>query len=508
MPQPALNLGLFAVAGLGVWLPLGLAVHVLLALAVAVHCLCRRREATSSLLWITVAWSLPVFGALLYVCIGINQMPAKVWRKQRADPVLGESRRGLAAADSPALVYWKAVHGRPAPEPDNPTARDIESALSGLVPDYPLLGGNNVQLLITGEEAYPPMLAAIAAARRHIHLQSFIIARDAVGRQFLDALAERARAGVQVRVLYDRFGSTHAVLTGLFRRYRRIPNLRLVGWTQANPVKRQFQINLRNHRKVLIVDGALAFTGGLNLTRVNLAGPEGAAVRDYHFRVRGPAVQELQYTFLRDWHYMTNEPAEALLNTDHLPDVATAGPALVRVINGGPTTAESDVIGEAIFAAIVSARQQVIAVTPYFVPTRDLIQALRSAARRGVTVKLVVPRYNNHVYAGLAGRALYEDLLEAGARVFERERPFLHAKVLLIDNVLAIVGTANLDARSLRLNYETNLAVHDQRLVYGLHNAVAEELSHSAEINLRAWRRRPLRQKLLENFCGLLTPAL
>jgi len=174
----------------------------------------------------------------------------------------------------------------------------------------------------------------------------------------------------------------------------------------------------------------------------------------------------------------------------------------------GPETADALLGCRDRFAAIVSARQQVIAVTPYFVPTRDLIQALRSAARRGVTVKLVVPRYNNHVYAGLAGRALYEDLLEAGARVFERERPFLHAKVLLIDNVLAIVGTANLDARSLRLNYETNLAVHDQRLVYGLHNAVAEELSHSAEINLRAWRRRPLRQKLLENFCGLLTPAL
>ena len=494
--------------GPGLWLPIAVTLHVIVAPLVALHCLRTRREAPSALLWIFVAWSLPVLGALLYLGFGVNRIRAKAWRKQQTDDELRETRRTIVEADSPALIYWKAVHTAPLPEPEEPTARDLETALSGLLPDYPLLGGNGFRILVDGDEAYPPMLAAIREARHHIHLQSFIIGNDEVGRDFLEAMAERARAGVKVRVLYDRFGSTRAVFGGLFRPYRHIPNLHLVGWTQANPIKRQFQVNLRNHRKALIVDGTVAFTGGLNLAASNRSAPGRPAIRDYHFLLRGPIVQELQYTFLRDWYFMTDEPADDLLRAEHFPNVPPGGTARVRVINSGPTNTENGVVGEAFFAAIVSARRQIVALTPYFVPPVDLIQALRSAARRRVEVKLVLPRRSNHAYAGLAARALYEELMEAGVRIFEREPPFLHAKALVVDGVLALVGTANLDERSLRLNYETHLAVHDQDFAYNLSILIAGELARSQEIDLAAWRRRPHRQKLLENFCSLLTPVL
>ena len=242
------------------------------------------------------------------------------------------------------------------------------------------------------------MLEAIRKAERHIHLQSYIIGNDGVGRTFLDTLAERAREGLRVRVLYDEFGSAQARLTGLFRRYRNIPNLQLVGFSQVNPIKRQFQLNLRNHRKLLIVDGKHGFTGGMNLYNVHY--PEDRdvpGIRDYHFAVEGPIVLELQYTFLRDWYYMTDENAETLLSPFHFPEIDAQGTTTMRVVNAGPTD-EREALCDVNFAMIGSARSQILLGTPYFVPPEDMCRALRVAGglaaagrREAVPVEGVVP---------------------------------------------------------------------------------------------------------------------
>jgi cardiolipin synthase len=267
------------------------------------------------------------------------------------------------------------------------------------------------------------------------------------------------------------------------------------------------QINLRNHRKVLIVDGVRAFTGGLNLHDGHLGAPGREAIRDYHFDIAGPVVQELQYSFLRDWAYMTGEEPDLLFQTAHFPHQPAAGTMPVRVINSGPSV-EQETINDVFFMAITSARRQLWIVTPYFVPGPDILQAIRAAARRGVDVRLVVPRENNHVYAGLAGQALYGDLLACGVRIFERAPPFMHAKAMVIDDTLALVGTANLDIRSLRLNYETNLAVYSAAFVADMRQLAQQEMACSRELELAAWRTRPLRRKLLENACSLFTPIL
>lgn len=472
---------------------------------VAFHCLRHRREATSALLWLFVAWFVPFVGPLLYLAFGIYRVPAKGMHKQRTDRRLLAERRALEDANM-SLNYWRAVHESLQAEPADPDARGLNRAMDSILEDFPLLGGNGIELLITGDEAFPPMLAAIRDATHHIHLQTYIIKDDAVGRSFLDALAERARAGVTVRLLYDRFGSTHAVFSGLFRRYRHIPNLRLVGWTQANPLKRQFQINLRNHRKLLIVDGRVAFAGGINLHLTNTTRGLAAPIRDYHFRLLGPIVQELQFSFLRDWFFMTDEPVETLLQPAHFPVTPPAGPALVRVVSGGPS--EMDALNDVLFMSINAARHTLWAVTPYFAPAMDLLHALRTAALRGVDVRLVVPRDSNHVYAGLAGQALYDELLLAGVRIFERLPPFMHAKAVVVDDHLALVGSANLDVRSLRLNYETDLAVYDPTFIATMKRVIQQEIALSGEIVLTAWRTRPMSHRLLENFCSLLTPIL
>ncbi len=488
------------------WISLGSLAHMLAFALVASHCLRHRREPTSALLWLCVAWFVPFAGPALYFLFGIYRVPEKARDKHRADQRFAEERRTREETGL-HMAYWRAVHEATACEPPTAEGRLFNRSLDGLLEEYPLLDGNRVTPLLDGGEAYPIMLEAIRSAKNHIHIQTFILGNDDVGREFMDALAERARAGVAVRLLYDRFGSTHAVWGRFFRHYRGIPNLKIAGWRQVNLLKAQFQLNLRNHRKLLVVDGVRAFTGGLNLHEGHVEGPGRGAIRDYHFDVAGPVVQELQYSFLRDWAYMTGEEPDALFQAAHFPHQPAAGAMPVRVINSGPAI-EQETINDVFFMAISSARRELWIVTPYFVPGPDILQALRAAARRGVDVRLIVPRANNHVYAGLAGQALYDDLLACGVRIFEREPPFMHAKAMVMDDTLALVGTANFDIRSLRLNYETNLAVYSAGFVAAMRHLARHEMAASRELALAAWRARPLRRKLLENACSLFTPIL
>jgi len=489
------------------WIGVDATLHVFVFLLVVYSCLNTRREATSALLWIFVAWSFPLIGPLLYLLFGINRVQRKAWHKQRADNEFLTERQARESESLP-LVYWRAVHESLAAEPAEPSAQALNSTLSPILSDYPLLGGNAIEPLVDGDETYPKMLEAIRHARHHIHLQTFIIWNDDIGREFLDLLAEKARQGVKVRFMFDSFGSMGAVLSPLFLGYRHVPNLQIVGWTQTNLLKRLVQFNLRNHRKIMVVDGATAFMGGINLRQENLSRPGAPAIRDYHVAVRGPIVQELQYSFLRDWYFMTDDDPEILLQQAHFPHLPAVGPALIRVANSGPTPDEMEVIAQVFFECLVAARRQLLVVTPYFVPTRDILQALCSAARRGVDVRLIVPRTNNHLYAGLAGQSLYEELLKAGVRIYRRRAPFMHAKALIVDDALAMVGSANLDVRSLRLNYESNLIVYDPGYVNALKQIVLNDQARSDELDQATWQNRSAPHRLLENACYLLTPML
>lgn len=480
--------------------------HIISFLWVLQHLTRTRRDPVAAMLWIMVTWTLPVIGFFIYLSFGINRVAAKTWKTESSNLKFYTERSARESEELP-LNYWRSIRAAVSRQPEHPVACEIDKTIASQLTDHPLLGGNKIDLLITGDEAFPRMMEAIAAARHHIHLQSFIIGNDQLGRRMMALIAEKARSGVQVRVLYDRFGSTLAVFTGLFFRYRGTPNLQVAGWTTARLLKRQFQINLRNHRKVLIVDGKVAFTGGINVQAEHTTRGELPPIRDYHVVLTGPIVSELQYTFLRDWYYITEEDPERLLCAEHFPGLEPVGDVPIRLINGGPAT-ELDEICDSLFACLVSAQKSILAVTPYLVPTEDIIQALRNAALRGIDVRIVVPEKNNHFYAGWAGRAFYEELLASGVRVYERQPPFMHAKGLIIDDAVAMIGTANFDVRSLKLNYETNLMVYEPEFINKLKQVMLEEIAMSRELNLTDWRNRPLTQKMKENACSLLTPIL
>ena len=483
----------------------GTILHVVLWLLICFHLLLKPRDARTSLLWIFFTFIFPLLGPFAYVLFGINTVPSKGWRKQYSD-IAFQKRQRLNFRSAHPLAAMHASRNALRATLDDPRLAPLNRILDHLSSNHPLLGGNDIRLLGAAPHALEEMFQAIRQARHHIHLATYIFNDDAVGERLMNLLLEKAGEGVQVRVLYDAFGSAGASLRRFFWRRRRVPNLMLTGFSQANVLKRKFQLNLRNHRKILVIDGTLAFTGGINFHDVYLPRDGQPGAIDYHFRVCGPAVLELQYTFLRDWYYMTDLPAEKLLAGCFFPVPVAAGSVIARLQNSGPTREETGAALDTFFAAINLARKQVLIVTPYFVPPEPLILALRQAAFRGVEVKILVPRVNNHPTLKLASQALYATLLVSGVRIFEREPPFIHAKAAVIDEGTTIVGSANFDPRSLFLNYETNLVVFDEAFTSQLKATILSDLACAREITYAEWRRRPLTHKLAQNFFNLFHP--
>ncbi|MFC1467861.1 cardiolipin synthase [Verrucomicrobiota bacterium] len=496
-----------ALASHWVWPALAWTSQTVAASCVTIHILRSRRESASALLWIFLAWSIPFFGPLLYLGFGVDRVSYKALLKESADEQLREKRNGIEH-HAEMRSYWCGLHEARCSEPVNDVERELNRIHNGILPDHPLLDGNTLTPLVDGDEWYPRLFDAIQAADKSINVMSFIFNGDRVSRQVMELLKQKAESGVRVRLMFDRFGSTLGVLRGLFRRYRNVPNFTIVGWTQANPLKRQFQINLRNHRKIVVIDGKRAFFGGLNFADYHWSKTCEVPIRDYHFEVTGPSVLELQYTFMRDWYFMTNENPEILLGKEYFPIEKHTGPACMRLVNGGPNLGGGEVLTDSFFAAISAAKKQVLLVTPYFVPNQDILRALRIAALRGVDVRLLVPKKNNHRYAGWAGRGLYEELLEAGVKIYERKPPFMHAKALVVDDCFSLVGSANIDIRSLQLNYETNMGVYCSDFAVRLKEVVLADFELSEQLMLSEWIKRPRLYRVLENFCLLMKPVL
>jgi cardiolipin synthase len=488
------------------WVLIPTLAHLVIFITITLHALQRRRTASATLLWVFLAWIFPILGPLLYITLSIDRVSRKNIARREAEKLIEQQRKKIHAEALPHLA-WNIEHRDEHINERSRRIARINAIVDNLNPEHPLLYGNQFTPLISGDQAYPQMLHAIRHAKKHIHLQSFIFNNDTVGLQFMKALEERAKTGVQVRVLYDAFGSTKAHWIGLFNRYKKIPNLQITAWKQANPLRRRFQINLRNHRKNLIIDGTTAFFGGVNIGSENQSCNGRTANRDYHFRAEGPIVNELQFSFLSDWHFMSNEPIAQLLTSTHFPLNKPIGEMSARLIDSGPSS-RPGMLSEIFFNCIVIARKQILITTPYFVPTSEILTALRSAARRGVDVKLILPEKNNHKYAGLASKALYEDLLSAGVRIYLRKPPFIHAKSMIIDCKVSLIGTANLDIRSLELNYETTILIENKNLSGKIKAIIEEDIAASTELNYEKWKKRSKIDRLAENFCALLTPLL
>jgi cardiolipin synthase len=465
----------------------------------------KHREATSAVLWIFIVFSFPFLGPLLYFLFGINRVQIKGLNIEAARKKLLDHPGSDAAIVLRRRSESICTFGNPGwPEHQAKAGQTLNRELF----DMPSLGGNEVSLLRNGDEAYPAMIEAIQEAVSSIHFQTYIMRPDRVGKRFMEGLARAARKGISVRFLYDRLGSSLAHLSGFFNSYDSKPTMQIAGYSVIHPLKRRFQLNLRNHRKLLVVDGRIGFLGGINIHDENTTrGGNPPQVSDCHFEVRGPVVYELQYSFLQDWHFTTEENPGRLLQEEYFPVPAQQGEDYARVIRSGPGT-DYEAIHRVFFTCMVMAQSSIKLMTPYFIPDPPLLTALKNAASRGVDVKLVLPERNNHWYLQFAARSFYETLLESGVRIFERPPPFSHTKALLVDNYWAVIGSANFDIRSFRLNFDLNMEVTGPFSEQTLRSFLDEEIVLSREVALKEFEQRRKWTTLLEDLCALASPIL
>jgi cardiolipin synthase len=454
-------------------------VHLLLAAGVTIHVLLTKREAGSSVAWIGLAWLTPILGSVLYLLLGINRVRRRALTLRRPRPVTRKSTREAQRDDhlAPLERAGQRITGRPTED------------------------GNDICILRNGDNAYPQMLAAIEAAKRSIALSSYIFRADAAGNEFIDALIRATRRGVEVRVLIDGYGGGYFTSSTYHRLHRAgVPAARFLH--SPLPWRMPF-LNLRSHKKILGIDGRVAFTGGLNIGAENLTQRHPPQpVFDTHFRFEGPVVAQLIEVFAADWLFATGE---RLAGDVWFPLLAPAGDSTARVVTSGPDN-DLEKIEFMILQALGCARTSVRIMTPYFLPDERIITALSLAAHRGVEVDLVVPEHSNHPTVDWGSRVQIGPLLAAGCRVWTYPAPFNHSKLMSVDGQWALVGSANWDVRSFRLNFELDLEIYTAALVRQVDELIT--VHQGTRITAGALNNRPLSLRLRDGAARLLLPYL
>lgn len=420
-------------------------VHTLLAGISAGHALLYKRDPRSALGWIAVCIAYPFIGALLYYMFGINRLHT------RAKFIKGQPKTHIKSNyERPDIISIKNNVSLPSQISGRPDLSMLARS-SEAVTSRPLVEGNNILPLFNGEAAYSEMLSAIRKAVNYICLQSYIFETDCVGKEFVHALTAATKRGVDVRVLLDGIGELYSYphASRLFKKN----GVKVAKFIPPSLLPPSLHINMRNHRKTLVVDGEIGFTGGMNIGARHINKQS-----DIHFKMAGPVVQQLQDVFDEDWHFATGRLQRATIST-----LASQGEAVCRVITDGPNE-DVGKLAMIITQAIALSRKKISIMTPYFLPPAQVIGNLQAAALRGIEVDIILPQYSNQPVVHWATRNMLWELLQFNVNVYYQPPPFAHSKLFLIDDHYVIFGSANLDQRSLRLNFELVTEVFDYEL--------------------------------------------
>ena len=366
----------------------------------------------------------------------------------------------------------------------------------------PILDGNSVTLISDTNEVINELISDINTAKDHVHMLFFIFRNDDTGRRVAQALKQAAQRGVKCRLLLDAVGSwrmlrfmSHDLKQAGVEVKDDLP----VGFLR----RRASRIDMRNHRKIVIIDGKIAYTGSQNIVDDDY-GHKDLIWRDLMARLSGPVVQELQTVFLEDWNFRTNKLLE---EQDVFPPPVLSGDVHAQVLPSGPNFPVES-YQRLVVAVLYSARERVVITTPYFIPDEPFLQAMQVVAQRGVEINLIVPRKTDHPLVDMAGHAYFEELLESGVKIFAYEAGLLHAKTMSVDDSIAFIGSSNFDIRSFSLNFELNLLLYGREATRGLHKRQMEYLRDSARIELSKWQKRSLVRRTLNDVAKLFSPLL
>ncbi len=469
------------------WFVLG--VHFLLATSSAGHALLYKRDPRAALGWIAVSIAYPIVGPLLYYLFGINRL------RTRAHQIKGEPMRHLKIGFEGPDIIGPLDNDMRLPEMISDPGMAALARSSAAVTHRALVANNRLQAFYTGEEAYAAMLQAIDDARMSVTLATYIFETDRSGRRFIDALFAAKQRGVDVRVLLDGVGEWYSLpRAGSLLKAR---GVRVARFVPPRILPPSIHINLRNHRKLLIVDGVIGFTGGMNIgdRHLQLQPAHRKETADIHFQLEGPIVEQLRAVFEEDWGFAAGDKRAFEYATP-----SNSGNAVCRVVTDGPNE-DLGKLAMTITGAVSLAQKRVSIMTPYFLPPRELITTLQAAALRGVEVSVVLPEVSNQPLAQWATRNMLWELLQYGVRVYYQPPPFAHSKLMMIDDRYAHIGSANLDPRSLRLNFEIVVEVFDQQFVERLQEHFEQIRAGSRQETLAGIDKRWLPVKIRDAIC-------
>ncbi|MGF7036177.1 cardiolipin synthase [Paenibacillus mucilaginosus] len=472
------------------WIILALILFILQILTIIIG---EFRHPPKALAWLFILFVIPVIGFVMYYFL------AKEYRQRRK-----VRRRGLGLVHDLRQIGKRMKAADPQIEEEHLQGWRHEPRLFALLNNIPgamITVQNEVLVLANADEAYPEMLEALEGAQKHIHFEFYTIRDDPTGRRFQELLIRKARAGVQVRCIFDGIGSYH------------LPN-RFIGELQQAgcevyiflPALIAFfdkRINYRNHRKIIVIDGIVGFLGGLNIGDEYLGRNSSLGFwRDTHLRLEGDSVYSLQMTFIRDWLFVSGE---RLTETAYFPEHKCRGRKPVQVISSGPD-AHWDAVLEMFFGSVTTAKRRIFITTPYFVPDASLLMGLKAAAVSGIDVRIIYPENSDSRIVNYASLSYLEELLQAGVRFYAYQEGFIHAKVMIIDDLLATVGTANMDMRSFYNNFELNAVLFDKASIQRLEGDFIQDLKACREIKLEEFEKRSRWQKGKEVLARLVSP--
>ena len=476
--------------------------YVIMTVLVCLWIIYETDTTTKTLAYLLLAIFVPFLGTIFYFAFGVNYRKRKIYSKKLHENLEMSARvkRQIVAHSSAMIDNCDEID-------------DQEKQLMYLLlndTQSPVSNRNEVKVMLNGEEKFPEVIACLKAAEHHIHIEYYIYENDEIGREIEEILIQKVKEGVEVRFIYDDFGS-RSIRRNIVKRL-------LANGVQAFPFMRVHfilfanQVNYRNHRKIIVIDGVTAFVGGVNVSDRYINKEENKDKtkywRDMHLRIDGPSVYYLQHIFLCDWNFCANEKIEPTEAFFPKKTIANAyGKKWVQIAASGPDST-TPIILYSLVKAISMAKKEVIITTPYFIPGESLIESIVIAALSGVEVHILVPSNSDTLFVNSAARSYYRELLRSGVRVYEYQKGFIHTKSMVVDGEIAIVGTANMDIRSFDLNFEVNAIVYDEDIAKQVRDAFLEDLENAREIQYKDWMKRPFLRVLLEKIARLLSPML
>lgn len=485
-----------------------LAISYIAGAVISLIILLENRDPAKTMSWLMMFILFPGIGLVVYAVSGRNIRKIKLFKTQKLANTIKEKRLfdTLEKIEEVVELEIESIKQNKllSEEEDGSAIKRVISLLlkTGM---FPFTKNNKVDVFIDGNEKFPHLIEDIRNAKDHIHLEYFIIKDSEIGRVIKNELIEKAKQGVKVRIIYDDVGCWRFWFNRKFFNEMRNVGIEIIAFLPTKFPIIGGKLNYRNHRKIVVIDGIIGYTGGINIGDEYLGKKEKFGYwRDTHIRLEGIAVYMLQMTFIIDWYYTTKEVIDA---KKLFPTMDYIGDSMIQVVASGPDSDWED-IHYAYFTAICQAKRRVYIETPYFIPDESILKAIKSVALIGVEVIIIFPKIADHKIVNTASHSYFEEILEAGGRVFLYNKGFIHSKVVIIDDEIASAGSANMDLRSFMLNFEVNAFIYDKKVIERMTDDFYNDLKCSKELTLENFKKRGFSRKVKESVARLFSPIL